>query len=375
MGEGDSASAEVPERAERLGPVVGASQIVGAAIVILALLAVLAALAIGRAFAVPVILAFLLSLVFSGPCRWLRRKGIPEAVTAAAIVLSLVAGLTASTAILAIPASEWIEDAPRVAQQVERKLKDISGVAAAVAEADRRIEEATTGAADGAEDPVEVVIEDTSGPLTTVAVGAPMIVAQTLFVLILTFFMLASGNLFYERLVSVLPRFADKKRAIQIAYDVEREVSRYLLAITCVNAGLGVIVGVSLGLLGMPNPLAFGLLAFGMNFVPFVGAVIGVIVSFGVALVSLPTLFDALTVAGIYLALTVIEGQVVAPWLVGRHLSLNTVVILISVAFWAWLWSVMGMIMAVPLLVTFRVLCSHIDALKPIGEFLSGPRR
>lgn len=226
MGEGDSASAEVPERAERLGPVVGASQIVGAAIVILALIAVLAALAIGRAFAVPVILAFLLSLVFSGPCRWLRRKGIPEAVTAAAIVLSLVAGLTASTAILAIPASEWIEDAPRVAQQVERKLKDISGVAAAVAEADRRIEEATTGAADGAEDPVEVVIEDTSGPLTTVAVGAPMIVAQTLFVLILTFFMLASGNLFYERLVSVLPRFADKKRAIQIAYDVEREVSR-----------------------------------------------------------------------------------------------------------------------------------------------------
>lgn len=375
MGERDSASAEVSERAERLGPVVGASQIVGAAIVILALLAVLAALAIGRAFAVPVILAFLLSLVFSGPCRWLRRKGIPEAVTAAAIVLGLVAGLTASTAILAIPASEWIEDAPRVAQQVERKLKDISGVAAAVAEADRRIEEATTGAADGAEDPVEVVIEDTSGPLTTVAVGAPMIVAQTLFVLILTFFMLASGNLFYERLVSVLPRFADKKRVIQIAYDVEREVSRYLLAITCVNAGLGVIVGVSLGLLGMPNPLAFGLLAFGMNFVPFVGAVIGVIVSFGVALVSLPTLFDALTVAGIYLALTVIEGQVVTPWLVGRHLSLNTVVILISVAFWAWLWSVMGMIMAVPLLVTFRVLCSHIDALKPIGEFLSGPRR
>lgn len=260
-----------------------------------------------------------------------------------------------------------------MALEVERKLKDISGVAAAVAEADRRIEEAAAGAASSKDQPVEVVIDDSSGPLTTVAVGAPLIVAQTVFVIILMFFILASGSLFYERLVNVMPSFADKKRAIQIAYDVEQEVSRYLLAITCVNAGLGLAVGISLAMLRMPNPLAFGLLAFVLNFVPFVGAIIGVVVSFGVALITLPTLSDALIVAVAYFALTAVEGQFITPWLVGRHLSLNTVVILISVAFWAWLWSVMGMIMAVPLLVTFRVLCSHIDTLKPFGEFLSGP--
>ena len=98
-------------------------------------------------------------------------------------------------------------------------------------------------------------------------------------------------------------------------------------------------------------------------------------ISFAVALVALPTAFDAFVVAAIYFALTSIEGQLVTPWLVGRQLRLNTVVILIAVAFWAWLWSVMGMIMAVPLLVCLRVLCRHIAPLQPLGEFLAGRDR
>lgn len=259
-----------------------------------------------------------------------------------------------------------------MAQEVEWKLRNLSGVAAAVVEAEEQITEAAAAAADQTNAPLEVVVEQ-RGPLTEVALGAPLIVAQTVFVLILTFFILASGSLFYERLVAVMPNFADKRRAISIAYDVEREVSRYLLHITLINAGLGVAVGLALGALGMPNPMAFGLLAFAMNFVPFVGAMVGVVLSFAVALMNLPSLFDAAVVAGVYFLLTSIEGQVVTPWLVGRKLRLNTVVILIAVAFWAWLWSIMGMIMAVPLLVTMSVLCKHIDALRPLGEFLSGP--
>jgi predicted PurR-regulated permease PerM len=341
------------------------------AIVIIALLAVLAALAVSRLFAVPVILAFLLALVFSGPCRWLRRRGVPEPVTAAAIVVGLVVSLGFATALLAIPVSGWVQDAPRMARQVELKLRDISGIAKAVAEAEEKIADATAAAADDGDTPVEVVIEE-RGPLATVALGAPLIVAQTAFILILMFSILSSGSLFHERLVQALPNLSDKKRVLKIAYDVEREVSRYLLAITAINAALGVTIGLSLAALGMPNPLAFGLFAFAANFVPFLGAIVGIALSFAVALISLPTFLDAVIVAAVYFALTSLEGQVVTPWLVGRHLRLNTVVILVAVAFWAWLWSVMGMIMAVPLLVTFKVLCRHVDGLRPIGEFLSG---
>lgn len=186
------------------------------------------------------------------------------------------------------------------------------------------------------------------------------------------FFILASGSLFYERLVRVMPTLKEKKKALKIAYDIERDVSRYLLAITAINAGLGLSIGTAMWFLGMPNPLAFGLLAFMLNFVPFLGAIGGVIISFGVALVALPTAFDAFTVGAAYFALTSIEGQLITPWLVGRHLRLNTVVILIAVAFWAWLWSIMGMIMAVPLLVCLRVFCKHVAPLRPFGEFLAG---
>ncbi|WP_299794403.1 AI-2E family transporter [uncultured Marivita sp.] len=344
---------------------------VGWAIIGLALLALLAALAIARVFIVPVIMAFLLALVFSPLCRWFRRRGVPEPLSALLIVVSLLAALAVTSYTLALPATGWLEDAPSIAREAERKLRGFMGVAEAVTDAGREIEEAATGGDEAEDAPIEVVVAE-EGPLTTIALDAPLIVAQTIFIMILMFFILASGSLFYERLVRVMPTMTEKKRALQIAYDIERDVSRYLLSITAINAGLGVAVGCAMALLGMPSPLAFGLLAFALNFVPFLGAIGGVVISFGVALVSLPTAFDAFVVAAVYFALTSIEGQLVTPWLVGRRLRLNTVVILIAVAFWAWLWSVMGMIMAVPLLVCFRVLCQHVEPLKPFGEFLAG---
>ncbi|MFQ6550275.1 AI-2E family transporter [Aestuariibius sp. 2305UL40-4] len=344
---------------------------VGWAIIGLAVLALLTALAIAQVFIVPVIMAFLLALVFSPLCRWSQRRGVPEPLSALVIVVGLLTALAATTLSLALPVTGWLEDAPSIAREAERKLRGLMGVAETVTDAGRQIEEAAT-AGDGAEGaPIEVVVAE-EGPLTTIALGAPLVVAQTIFIMILTFFILASGSLFYERLVHVMPTMTEKKRALQIAYDIERDVSRYLLSITAINAGLGVAVGCTMALLGMPSPLAFGLLAFSLNFVPFLGAIGGVAISFGVALISLPTAFDAFVVAAAYFALTSIEGQLVTPWLVGRRLRLNTVVILIAVAFWAWLWSIMGMIMAVPLLVCLRVLCKHVEPLKPFGEFLAG---
>lgn len=341
------------------------------AVIILAVLAVFAALAMARSFLVPVILAFLLALVFRPLCRWLRRRGIPEPLSAGAIVLVLFVAIVTVSGSLAVPVSEWIDDAPRIALEIERKLKDISGVAEAVIKVDEQVERATKSVADSeSSGPVEVVVRE-RGPVTVIALGAPLVAAQVVLVLILVYFVLASGSLFYERLVQVMPTFADKKRAISIAYDIEREVSRYLLSITLINAGLGVAVGTAFALLDMPTPMLFGLLAFALNFVPFIGAIIGTGLSFAVALVSMDTAADALLVAATFWALTAVEGQFVTPMLVGRQLRLNTVVILISVAFWAWLWSIMGMLMAVPLLVSFRVLCRHVPQLSAVEGFLS----
>lgn len=355
---------------EAASPAVDCNSAVVWSVVILAAMAVLTALAVARVFLVPVILALLLALVFSPLCRWLWRRGIPEALSAAAIVLLLLMGIVATSTTLAVPVATWIEDAPQITREVERKLRSITGLAEAVIKASEEVEKATKPTNGDGNEPVEVVVQE-PGALSVIAFGAPLIAAQTAFVLILLFFVLASGNLFYVRLVRVMPTFADKKRAIAIAYDIERELSRYLLSITAINAGLGVAVGAAFALLGMPYPLLFGLLAFALNFVPFVGALIGTVLAFAVALITLPTVWDAFLTAAVFWSLTAIEGQFVTPWLVGRQLRLNTVVILVAVAFWAWLWSVMGMLMAVPLLVSFRVFCRHVPQLSALEEFLS----
>jgi predicted PurR-regulated permease PerM len=123
---------------------------------------------------------------------------------------------------------------------------------------------------------------------------------------------------------------------------------------------------------GMPAPAFFGLIGFLLNFIPYIGAVAGAAAAFVVALVSLAGFFSAFLVAGSYIALTSIEGQMITPMMVSRKLEMNTVVVFLAVALWAWLWSVVGMIVAVPLLVVMRVLCDHIPGMERLGNFLGG---
>jgi predicted PurR-regulated permease PerM len=189
--------------------------------------------------------------------------------------------------------------------------------------------------------------------------------------LVLLLFLLASGDMFYEKIVHVMPTFKDKRRAVRIVYDIERKLSRYLFTITAINAGLGASIGASMWLIGMPNPLLFAVIGFAFNYVPYLGALSGIAVAAIVGLVTFDGAAQAFLPAVVYFALTAIEGQFVTPYFVGRRLEMNSVVIFLSIALGAWLWSVMGMLLAVPLLVTIRAFCEHIPRLEPVGGFLS----
>jgi predicted PurR-regulated permease PerM len=204
-----------------------------------------------------------------------------------------------------------------------------------------------------------------------VAALLPLIAAQAGLVLVLLFFLISSGDMFYEKLVHVMPTWTDKRRALRIAFEIERRLSRYLSTITLINALLGLCVAGVMWLIGMPTPLLFGLMAFMLNFIPYVGSVVGIVVSAVIGLISLPDPWMALIAGGSYFALTSLEGQFITPYFVGRVLQLNTVIVFVSIAFWAWMWSAVGMIIAVPTLVVIRVLCEHIESLEPLGDFLT----
>lgn len=125
-------------------------------------------------------------------------------------------------------------------------------------------------------------------------------------------------------------------------------------------------------LAGMPSPVVWGVMATILNFVPYFGAIVGGIIVGMVALITFPTVEYAVSIPLIYLALTSLEGQFVTPSILGRRLTLNPLVIFVTVVLWGWLWGVPGALLAVPILVTFKVICDNVDSLRPIGEFLSG---
>ncbi|WP_136069177.1 AI-2E family transporter [Modicisalibacter radicis] len=325
------------------------------------------ALGFAQLFLVPVVLAFLLSMVFSPIRRFFDRRGLSQGLSALIIITSLLAGLFAIAAALAVPVSGWINNAPQIEMRIEGRLNEITGPFSELFEAKEKLD----SMADSDSSRVQQVETQDDNLSQKLAALVPTVMTQFLFTLVLLLFLLASGDMFYEKLVHIMPTLRDKKRAVRITHDIERKLSRYLFTITVINAGLGFVIAIAMWAMGMPSPLVFGIIAFLFNFVPYLGALAGIVIATMVAIVSFDWIGWAPIVAGTYFFLTTLEGQLITPYFVGRSLRLNTVVVFLTISFWAWLWSVVGMIVAVPLLVAVKTLSEHIDGLEPLGHFLS----
>lgn len=324
-----------------------------------------------RAFLLPIVLALVVALTLRPPVRGLQRLGVPPPVSAVALILGFGALIATAAISAAGPAQRLVARAPEIGQEVRWRMRDLVASFARMREATKEVEELAGGA--GSE--TQQVVVEQGGLITTVVGGLAGAGTTVVVALILAMFLLASWDFFLRRIVEEAPRLTDKKRAMGIVRDLERQISRYLGAITLINAGLGLATGLALWAVGMPNPLVWGLAAFLLNFLPFIGAIVG---TFGVAMVALVT-FDtvgqALVAPLAYYALTAIEGQIVTPMVLGRQLAINTVTVFVTVMLWVWLWGIPGAFLAVPVLVIFKVLADGLPQLHAFGRFLDGRPR
>ncbi len=331
------------------------------------LILAIGAVVLAKMILLPIALAFMLTLTLSPVVRFLSRYRIPTFVSAGLIVLTVVGALGAGVFYLSGPVKGWIDGAPEAGRRIEEKLSALRRPVDAAVSASKEVEKITR-----TEDPSVQRVQVQQPGLLSLAAGNIAAILGTLGVMfVLLFFLLGSGRLFYEKLVRVMPTMTEKKRAVRIVQTVEDEVSRYLLTIAIINAGLGVAIAVAMWSVGLPNPVLWGVMAAGLNFVPYVGAIAGVAVVSLVSLVSLESPASTLLVGGLYFGLTTIEGQFITPALVGRRLEMNTVAVFLAVAIWGWLWGVPGVLMAVPFLVSLRVFCDHFEGLSSLGEFLA----
>jgi len=336
------------------------------------LLAAFTATYFARDVLLPIVLAILLTLTLRPLVRGLQRIGIPPGFSAVLLMLAIGLGFAIAGYFLSGPIGEMAARAPQIGSEVQSKLAGLMDRFASIQEVGKQVTEMAdaAGATDG-EEKVEVVV-DQSGLIPEAVGSVASITSSLVAAMILTLFLLASGDFYHRRIVEASPKLHDKKRALTIVRDVEKQISRYLAAITMINAGLGLAIGVALWILGLPMPHVWGTLAFLLNFMPFIGAIIGTAAVGAFALVSFDSVPYALLAPLSYFALTTIEGNFVTPMLVGRRLELNIVSVFVTVAFWIWLWGVPGAVLAVPFLVVVKAICDNVPSLKAFGSFLSG---
>lgn len=315
----------------------------------------------------PIILGVLLSLTLSPIVRGLSRLGVPAALSAIVLILGLGGGMFTTAYLMSGPVSAWVNEAPDMGEQLKRKLRGVNETVEGIKKASEEVEEIATTSA--SKDVQKVSIEQ-PGLLNTAVTSFASVVTSSLVALVLALFLLASDDLFYGKIVASFGRFSDKKRALRVVYDIERKVSRYLLTITLINAGLGLAVATALSVFGLPNAYIWGVVAFLLNFLPFIGAMGGVLLVAIYSIVTYDSLSYAMIAPGLYLILTAIEGQIVTPTVLGRRLELNTVSVFLTVVFWGWLWGIAGALMAVPFLVLVKVVCDNVESLQTFGSFL-----
>lgn len=326
------------------------------------------ALYFASAFFMPVILAFLLTLTLTPIVRFLRKHGVPDVLSASLLVFLSICLVASAGYLLSGPVIDLINNTSSIGQQLTERLEQLRRPFERIMQIAHQIE----GMTETSQEPdVQRVALAQSGILSSAAGNVLSAGTSITIVFVLSLFLLASGTMFYEKIIQSFTSLSEKKRALRVVYDVEREISHYLLTVAVINAGLGAVTALGLWALGMPNPLVWGAAAALLNFLPYVGPLIIIVVVAVIALVSFDTIAYALLAPAFVLLCDIVEGQFVTPMVVGRRLEINAVAIFIAIAFWSWLWGFVGALMAVPLLVVIKVFCDHFDGLSHVGNFLA----
>jgi predicted PurR-regulated permease PerM len=325
---------------------------------------------------VPVALALLFALVLSSAVEALHRAGIPRSVSAFLMLLALLIIIGGTLSAVAGPAQQWFASVPQTLQTIERKLRPaqraLSRIEMLTSRADALASAnpppphgapAPAAASDtGAVSATGVLLETRSGMISTITV------------IILTLFLLSGGPPMLARMMAALATDRYAAHALKVIEAIRSELGRYYGTIALVNLALGVATGVTMMLLGVPNAFLWGTVAAVLNFIPYVGSAMTLLILSVVALVSFDSIGRIAAVAASFLALTTIEGQIVQPLLVGHRLEISPLLVFLAVWFGGWMWGIAGITIAVPSLLALKVAAEHSEHGQPLVAFLSPGR-
>jgi predicted PurR-regulated permease PerM len=313
------------------------------------------------------VLAFVLMLVLQPAMQLLERWRLPRGLAALALIVMLFGTLIGLGTALSGPAQNWAQKLPEGLPKLQERLSFLSQPVATFQKFVTRAE----GLASPEANAISVKVEGT-GLSDRLITGTRYTVTGSLETVLVLFFLLISGDIFLRRLVEVLPRFKNKRQAVDISNQIESDISAYLFTITLMNGAVGIATGAAVALAGLGDPLLWGTVAFLLNYVPILGPMIGVVVFLLAGLLTIDTLWLAFLPAALYMVIHLVEGETVTPMLLARRFTINPVLVIISLVFWYWMWGVPGAILATPMLAITKIVCDRIQSLTPFGHFIEG---
>jgi predicted PurR-regulated permease PerM len=319
-----------------------------------------------RSILMPLTLAILFAFLLRPVVRLLGRIHVPSLAAAALVLASLLSVAGFGVGNLSEPALQWSEKAPETFREIGRKLEDMI---TSLRKATRTAEELReiTGGGKGKS---ELTVRSGPGLTETLVAGMREFLAQGTVMLILLFFILASGDLFVVKLMKLYRSEREKRQVAEIVREVEHSISLYLVTVTVINFTEGVIIAFGMYLIGMPDPVLWGVMAALLIYIPYLGPLVGICIVTVVALVTLE-LKMALLAPAIYFSVETLQGQFLTPMILGARFAMNPVAIFVWLILWAAIWGVLGAVMAVPLLTILKIVSDRVEALRPVSEFLS----
>ena len=339
---------------------------------ILAALAICVALAMGQTFLLPIAVALVFSVILAPLCSRIEWFRIPRPV--AALLTLIVAGGIAYLAfsLIAQPAANWMENAPQTIQRAERQLRKLQEPLKPFTDISKEMQDIQIVPQTPTPASRTVVVQQ-PGLAQSVLASVQTAVVQTGFIFILCYFFLITRGEFRMKFIAFQPTLRERVRAARVFRDMEKRVSGYIVTFSMINIVVGVGTGLACWQLGLPEPLMWGGLATMLNFIPFLGPAIMMGLLGLAGLATFNTLVEASFPVLAFMGISFLEANLITPTIVGRRMTLNPLAIILVVSFWIWIWGPVGGVIALPLLIMFKVICDHTPALRVVGALIGAP--
>ena len=309
------------------------------------------ALSLARPILLPVASAFVVTMMLGPLSARAERYKVPSLVSAIILWLLVIAVFYGVIVLLAAPVVDWLGKTPDIAQNIQEKLRVLDRPLSVLQDLRDKFLPSDKKGSLGVD---IVAFVQPAMLIVTPAIGQMLIFFGTLF------FMLLGRSQLRRFLVIFFDKREARLRTLKIMNDIEHNLTGYLSIVTLINIAVGLCGGFAAWVAGLPDPVAWAVLGFILNFIPYVGALIMEAALFLVGLVTFPTLTQALIAPLFFLALATLEGHFFTPSIIGHRLTLNPLTVFLSLAFWTWLWGPVGAFLAVPLLIVGLVVADHL---------------